>query len=318
MEFTNEIFFNKPLTAGSTVIITYSGKLYREHSKDVTIVYGYGDNWEYTDSSPMIETENGFEVTLTLKDYNTFNFCFSNSFNIWDNNFGFNYISPIAPKKDKENDRESIENTTEEVSSNSDQEIIEENDEQNEENNQETQEKAKDDIEAAFSTLLDSILDDAKINEEPINASDLSGFGLQSVDNIKEEDMINCNEIFDQLFDELTVENKDVTQVEAINEEKVTSNDKDIEELDKLMNDLLFSLSEDYKPELEESATPIQKVEVEELETSDLPAVIEQDDWLDKFLDASYNFTKKFTDACKKIGTLIKLKAQELGIINKK
>ena len=102
MEFTNEIFFNKPLTAGCTVIITYCGKLYREHSKDVTIVYGYGDNWEYTDSTPMKETDNGFEVTLTIKDYNTFNFCFSNSFNIWDNNSGFNYISPIGPKENDE------------------------------------------------------------------------------------------------------------------------------------------------------------------------------------------------------------------------
>ena len=83
MEFNNEIFFNKPLKAGTTVIITYSGKLYREHSKDITIVYGYGDNWEYTDSSPMIEKDNGFEVTITLKNYNKFNFCFSNSFNIW-------------------------------------------------------------------------------------------------------------------------------------------------------------------------------------------------------------------------------------------
>ena len=68
MEFTNEIFFNKPLTAESTVILTYIGKLYREHSKDVSIVFGYGDNWEETESLPMKETENGFEVTLTIKN----------------------------------------------------------------------------------------------------------------------------------------------------------------------------------------------------------------------------------------------------------
>ena len=80
MEFTNEIFFNKPLKANSTVIITYSGKLYREHSQEVSIVYGYSDNWDETDSSKMVETENGFEVTLTIKDYNTFNFCFCNTF----------------------------------------------------------------------------------------------------------------------------------------------------------------------------------------------------------------------------------------------
>ena len=62
MEFTNDIFFDKPLVAGNTVILTYFGKLYREHSKDVSIVFGYGDNWEETDNAPMQETENGFVV----------------------------------------------------------------------------------------------------------------------------------------------------------------------------------------------------------------------------------------------------------------
>ena len=66
MEFTNEIFFNKNLVAEESVIITYSGKLYREHSEDIFIVYGYGDNWEYTEETQMKETDNGFEVTLTL------------------------------------------------------------------------------------------------------------------------------------------------------------------------------------------------------------------------------------------------------------
>ena len=48
MEFTNEIFFNKSLVKNETVLITYSGKLYREHSAEVIIVYGYGENWDYT------------------------------------------------------------------------------------------------------------------------------------------------------------------------------------------------------------------------------------------------------------------------------
>jgi len=99
MEFTNEIFFNKPLTAEETVIITYCGKLYREHSQEIAIVYGFGDDWQYTEEAQMKEIENGFEVTLHIRDLSTFNFCFRNNYNIWDNNSGFNYISPILPKQ---------------------------------------------------------------------------------------------------------------------------------------------------------------------------------------------------------------------------
>ena len=204
MEFTNEIFFNKPLKANTTVIITYFGKLYREHSKDVSIVYGYGDNWEYTESSQMKETENGFEVTLTMKDYNTFNFCFNNSFNIWDNNFGFNYIAPISQNNDDEQQidnedkfaNDGINDDTEEVSStpvqnqenNDTQEKNNEEEQQDDINEKSTDNTESENFEAAFSTLLDSILDDSNNDSKPIDISNLSGFGLQSVDNIKQEE----------------------------------------------------------------------------------------------------------------------------------
>ncbi len=276
MEFTNEIFFNKPLKAESTVIISYCGQLYREHSKDVSIVYGYGENWDYTDSAPMVETENGFEVTLTLRDYDIFNFCFTNSFNIWDNNFGNNYIASIAPK---------------------------------------------DDIEATFSSLLDSLLDDSKKDEE-IDVSELSGFGLQSVDNIEEEDIVNCDEIFSELFDELTKDDNSNVQTIEESEEKETVQEfsqenaevkeNEFEELDDLMNNLLLSIEEDS--DKVEDITPIEQSE--NLENSGLPLVQEKEDWLDKFINVSYNFTKKVITACKKFGTLVKIKAKEYGFIS--
>ena len=305
MEFTNEIFFNKPLVAGSTVIITYCGKLYREHSKDVAIVYGYGDNWECTDSTPMIETENGFEVTLTIKDYNVFNFCFSNSFDIWDNNSGCNYIAPISPRGESNEDF----NTTEEASSSSSSENVEENEEQAEDNNQETQDEAKeDDIEAAFASLLDSILDSAKADKEEIDVSELSGFGLQSVENINEDEVINCDEIFEQLFNELTEEDvsQDEAKVEETADEEIDYSQCETKELDELMDNLLLSLQEDNSEA------------DKEVENSNLPAVVENPDWLDRFINFSYNLTKRFTTACKKFGNLVKLKAKEIGFINDK
>lgn len=336
MEFTNEIFFNKPLSAESTVIITYCGKLYREHSKDISIVYGYGDNWAETDNSPMLETENGFEVTLTIKDYNTFNFCFTNSFNIWDNNSGFNYIAPIGPKQDGNK----IENSQTEYSVSAEG-TEEDNTEQTEENQVEEQAesettenfedtKPQDDVEAVFASLLDSILDDTNSNDDPIDISNLSGFGLQSIDEIKEEDIVNCDEIFAELFKEFTLEDdtNDITQVENkldLNSEQESTTIRefsnvdyekyDAQELDNLMDNLLASISE--KNETEDYATPVQKIESNEFENSNLPAtIVEKEDWVDKIINVSYSIGKKVSTAFKKFGKLVKLKAKELGILN--
>ena len=374
MEFTNEIFFNKPLTAGSTVIITYCGKLYREHSKDVSIVFGYGDNWNETDNSPMIETENGFEVTLTIKDYNTFNFCFTNSFNIWDNNFGFNYISPIEPKQEETIIEENQVNEKEEITDDNNQDDNNNNDntpkdnslgenteissssitiESEEETNEKNEEENSSDtsntsdtsdkfentnqdenIEAVFASLLDSILNDKNNNNETIDIFNLSGFGLQSVDEIKEEDMINCDDIFAELFEELTFDSKNqnivlsespkeskVLEETSTNIEKaeITNYDNyDVQELDNLMDNLLLSISNNDS-ETSEYATPVQTIKNQNLsnENVGLPATLDNtDDWVDKIISFSYSFSKKVTTAFKKLGSLIKLKAKEIGIIN--
>lgn len=323
MEFTNEIFFNKPLIAGSTVIITYSGQLYREHSKDVSIVFGYGDDWSETDNAPMIETDNGFEITLTIKNYSTFNFCFKNNFNIWDNNSGFNYICPI--KSDK-NLNKNVENTEEEI----EETQVQATDES--ETNDNTANFENNDIESLFSSLLDSILDDTNQENETIDVSNLPGFGLQSIDEIKEEDIINCDEIFAELFNELTGPEVTENVVNASVEEnqqqvQVTEKDEnydkyDAQELDNLMDNLLTSIADNNNNS--ELATPIQQVEPQQKvsevvnEVSGLPATIQKEDWVDKIINISYSISKKVTTACKKFGSLIKLKAKELGLISDK
>ncbi|MBR2289997.1 MAG: hypothetical protein IJ867_05245 [Clostridia bacterium] len=318
MEFTNEIFFNKPLTAGSTVIITYSGQLYREHSKDVSIVYGYGENWAETDNTPMVETENGFEVTLNIKNYNTLNFCFTNSFNIWDNNSGFNYIAPIAPKQDKETKEENASTSTpvqEETEETEENEVQEEQAEPENTANFEEQQ----DVETAFASLLDSILDEENNRNETIDISNLSGFGLQSVDEIKEEDMINCDNIFAELFEELTTDSQASTPITESGEQKpeITNYaEYEAQELDTLMDNLLMSIA--GGSDTAESATPIQTIESQDLsnEVVGLPDTIEKEDWVDKIVNISYNFSKKVTTAFKKFGALVKLKAKEFGLIS--
>lgn len=98
MEFTKDIYFSDNLTENKTVQITYSGNLFKDNSESVTIVYGFGENWEHTTEQEMSKTDNGFTTNIEMKNnFDTFNFCFRNSNYVWDNNGSFNYISSITP-----------------------------------------------------------------------------------------------------------------------------------------------------------------------------------------------------------------------------
>lgn len=98
MEFTKDILFSNVLRANKTSKITYSGDLCQKQSETVTIVYGFGENWDYTTEKEMIKEENGFTVEIEMKEnFDTFNFCFRNGNYEWDNNQYGNYISSIQP-----------------------------------------------------------------------------------------------------------------------------------------------------------------------------------------------------------------------------
>lgn len=363
MEFTNEIFFNKKLTAGSTAIITYCGKLYREHSQDISIVYGYGDNWENTTTTPMKETENGFEVTIdVLEGYTTFNFCFKNTYEIWDNNYGNNYITEIEPptkktRKSKKNTEDTNQTSSEEASSSSStaeaeeptdtaeteqedtsSEVSKETDSTTANSTEKFQTEASQDIEKAFASLLDSILEDHPTTET-INSDELSGYGLQSVDEVKEKDFVSVDEVFQDFYNELTDEKNDSEK--TTNTE--TNYDKyEVEQLDTLMDNILNSIVSGDT----ETATPIETIETteeesavtenesnlieeatataettetteatESIEDSNLPTVVGESNWLTNFTKTAKDWTAKASVAIKKFAKLVKLKAQEYGII---
>lgn len=98
MEFTKDIIFDNNLEAGKEAKITYSGALFQSGSNNVNMVYGFGQAWNNTTTKPMEKTDNGFVANVRMRNFDTFNFCFSNENNNWDNNNGFNYISPIIPE----------------------------------------------------------------------------------------------------------------------------------------------------------------------------------------------------------------------------
>lgn len=96
MELTKNIFFNTDkLVENSKVKISYTGTLFQNASTDISIHYGFGENWDNVNDVKMEKTELGFQTEIELGSGATFNFCFHNENNEWDNNNGANYIFDI-------------------------------------------------------------------------------------------------------------------------------------------------------------------------------------------------------------------------------
>ena len=96
MELVKNIFFNTDkLTANSTVKISYTGKFFQDNSEKVFIHYGFGNSWENLNDVEMCKTDLGFQAEIELLDKDTFNFCFKNDKDEWDNNDNKNFIFNI-------------------------------------------------------------------------------------------------------------------------------------------------------------------------------------------------------------------------------
>lgn len=96
MELVKNIFFNTDrLTPNTVVKISYTGKFFQDDSQEVTIHYGFGENWEGTTDELMTKTDLGYQIEIELQDEPTFNFCIKNDKDEWDNNDGQNYVFNI-------------------------------------------------------------------------------------------------------------------------------------------------------------------------------------------------------------------------------
>lgn len=96
MELTKNIFFNTDkLIENNKVKISYTGRFFQDASEDVFIHYGFGLNWDNLNDIKMEKTELGFQAEIDLIGTESFNFCFKNGLEQWDNNEGQNYIFPI-------------------------------------------------------------------------------------------------------------------------------------------------------------------------------------------------------------------------------
>ena len=96
MELVKNIFFNTDkLVENSKIKISYTGKFFQDNSEKVSIHYGFGNNWDNLTSTQMVKTELGYQIEIEIGEVETFNFCFCNEKNEWDNNNGKNYIFVI-------------------------------------------------------------------------------------------------------------------------------------------------------------------------------------------------------------------------------
>ena len=96
MELSKNIFFNTDkLVQSSKVKISYTGTLFEQNSENVFIHYGFDNDWKSLNEVEMVKTDLGFQAEIDIPEYSTFNFCFRNEHNIWDNNQNANYVFDI-------------------------------------------------------------------------------------------------------------------------------------------------------------------------------------------------------------------------------
>ena len=207
MEFTKDIYFDNSLTNGKKAKIIYAGELYRNGSEHVNLVYGFGENWDYTTTTPMTETEDGFVAEIEIKNYDTFNFCFSNEHNSWDNNNYFNYVSPILPD---------IEDFIEESSKEEKVNFEFEFDSLEEFMNMTPIDNKEIEFGTDYSTSIDDIIEDILGNTVQNSISNTNESIDDILDSITQESIPEIESLFNELFFEENDEEFEETTSETI------------------------------------------------------------------------------------------------------
>ena len=96
MELSKNIFFNTDkLIQNTKVKIYYTGKLFQNQAEEVYLHYGFDNEWKELNEINMEKTDLGFQAEVELPEYESFNFCFRDGNNNWDNNDNQNYIFNI-------------------------------------------------------------------------------------------------------------------------------------------------------------------------------------------------------------------------------
>lgn len=100
MELVKNIFFNTDkLIENTNVKVSYTGKFFQDNSETVVMHYGFGNNWDNVSDIAMNKTELGFQAEINILEGDTFNFCFKNETEEWDNNDSNNFVFNLEKQK---------------------------------------------------------------------------------------------------------------------------------------------------------------------------------------------------------------------------
>ncbi len=82
-----------PTRPGDKATICYKGILAQSGADQIYLHAGYGPQaWHDVQDLKMYRSPRGWEATVDVKHEGQFNFCFKDSANNWDNNYGLNWI----------------------------------------------------------------------------------------------------------------------------------------------------------------------------------------------------------------------------------
>lgn len=353
MEFAKDIYFNDNLTAGKEATITYSGYLFKNGANNVNIVYGFGANWNNTNSTPMKKEDNGFVANIKMENFDSFNFCFSDENNNWDNNYNSNFTSPILPEvQETSNDSEeeinfgtdysaSIDDIIEDILGNTTkQDIISDKDNNSIDKILETiTEETMPEIEALFNDLFfESVKEDEKVNTpvqeismEPELAEELEELGKAVEANVASTEEITPfdNAELIKLFDELFEVAKEPISFEIADdiEEPIQENIQKAEfeeqklnvaefNLDNLVSDILEPvISENSSDKIEETSL-FEDVKAHEEDREKSLAVINSGEFTvgSRKLSYFYKLKKRIRLAFMKLSKLKKDFVKQLGL----
>ena len=222
MEIAKDIYFDNDLKAGNEAQLTYSGYLFKNGANTINLVYGFGESWSDTNSIPMEKTDNGFVANITMKDFDTFNFCFSDENNNWDNNYNKNFSSPILSKPEENNSNSTDNNTDAEINFGTD-----------------------------YSASIDEIIEDILENTTKQDIiSDKDNTSIDKIlETITEETMPEIEALFNDLFFESVKEDeKGNDSIQEISMEPELA--QELEEVAKVIESNSLSVPE----------TPVQKI----------------------------------------------------------
>lgn len=204
MEFSAGIKFSSNPMENKEVTLTYSGYLFKNNSSSLTIVYGFGDNWMYTNEQKMEKTENGFIANVKMLNFSKFCFCFKNENNFWDNNYNLNFVAPISEFKVHDESFVLNENAAEEIITN----LVE--------------------YDVSKATVEDTSFE---VYFEPNENIDIS----DTIVNVTPEESLNEN--LNKVFSEFYEGTKEINQVAEVQEETPKSQVFDINDFADLFED---------------------------------------------------------------------------------